>query len=160
VARYTDRFTPVMGGVVVHNLEIIKYMKDIEFEVLTDAIKGYPDVDIISKNCRVWRVPPANITTSFANKMFFPQRLLAMKKRHSRKINWLNSSDMDLVHVHGPTIGMEALKADSLTGNRNHSKAVHFTDLKIPKILTMHGLFSPYNESPIWLDFEKDLVLE
>jgi len=158
IAHYTDRFYPTTGGIQIHIQSIINYMKDVDFNIITDAIENYKNIEKFSKNCRICRSNPRSIITPIGNKMFFPQRSIATSIRHKRKIEWLNNSNMDVVHVHGPAIGMDNHKADSILGRSFFSRGINFKKISIPKILTMHGLFSPYSESNFFLQFERELI--
>ena len=155
VAHFSDRFYPSFGGIQVHIEAIIEYMKDLEFTIITDHLKATTEKERFSPNCKIIRFKPRSIISNTMNKFYFPQRIQATRKRHKKKIDWLNSSDLDIVHVHGPAIGMDIHKIDGILGKQLLSKPIEFSELKKPKIMTMHGLFSPYKQSKFFLEFEK-----
>lgn len=158
VVHFSDAFFPTIGGVQTHISSLVDYLKNDEFTIITDALKDEKDEEQFSDNCRIIRFGPHNVISDMGNKLLFPQRLAASRTRHKKKIDWINGSKTEVVHVHGFNIGMDTFKLDRYLNKRSFSKSISFDELKKPALLTMHGLISPYNDSKVYAEFEKELV--
>ena len=147
VAHFTDSFHPRVGGVEIHVDSIVRSIPDVDFTVITDAIRGTKREERYATNCLIKRFGPPGITTKFGNKILFPERVLAAIKRHEKKLAWVGETKPDLLHVHGFGIAMDTLKADGLIGSKLFSSKISFKAVGTPKLLTMHGLFN-FSKAP------------
>jgi glycosyltransferase involved in cell wall biosynthesis len=131
-------------------------MRDVRFAVITKAERGLPSSEPYGANCDVVRVGPASIMPRRIHRPFFPQRVIAAELRHRSMV--VRASESDVVHVHGPALGMDLLRADGILGRAAFSKILTFRDVGKPKLLTMHGLFSPYSDAKVYREFERALA--
>jgi glycosyltransferase involved in cell wall biosynthesis len=163
VVQYYDRFKPLIGGVETH-IENIIQSPNIEFEVITNAIPDQPLKQIYSKNATIRRFTPYDRTNyPYKNKtksrMSFPYRVMTDVIRNNNKIKYLKKSKFDILHVHGPALSMNLQRIDGWIKKPILTRNIPFNSITKTKILTMHGLFSPYTSNPFAEKYEKNLVM-
>lgn len=163
IIQYYPRFYPIMGGTEVYLANIVKDISDCHFEIVTNALYGYPLTEHFSGNAHILRFLPYDrnlvpFRTKSVSKALFPYRLLSDIIRVKKKYAYLKRSKFDLLHVHG--IGFEGnfLRVDSWLKFSLFTKLIDFTFINSPKLLTMHNLFSPFTNNPAAKKFEHHII--
>lgn len=163
VAHYTDYYYPLLGGVQTHIDTIVNSMLNYNHVIITNEIPGCEIQANILKNSNIIYFPP--IDRRYCPKynlplhrLLFPWRLIADFRRNRTKAKYLNNGDYDLLHVHGPAINMNYLGVDTRLRSCFLTKQSYFPRINKPKILTLHGLFSPYSSNPVAKEYEEYLI--
>lgn len=162
IMHYYDRYKPLLGGVETH-IENIVHIKEFNHEIITDAIPSLPIKEEIASNAVVHRFKPYDRTISpykskIKSRATFPYRVYSDIIRNKSKFDYLNNSDYDILHVHGPALSMNFLRVDKWLRTPLMTKGLRFDKIDKPKILTMHGLFSVFTSNPYAEKYEKRLV--
>ncbi|MCK5037905.1 MAG: glycosyltransferase family 4 protein [Thermoplasmata archaeon] len=162
IIHYNDRFKPLLGGVETHIESLVK-IPNIDFEILTNAVPDIPLNEKLSSHVSINRVRPNDrANTPFENKMVskitFPYRVMAEKARNKKKLKYLEQAEYDVLHVHGPALSMTLQRVDRRSEKVHYMKKLDFKSIERPKVLTMHGLFSPFTSNPFAEEYEKLLI--
>ncbi len=163
IIQYNPRFYPIMGGGEVHVANIVKGLSDYNFKIVTNALYGYPLVENFSQNVQILRFLPNDrnlipFKTKSFNKALFPYKLLSDIIRQKQKYSYLKNSSFDLLHIHG--IGFESnfLKTDRILNCTMFTKLIDFSFIDIPKVITIHNLFSPFTQDKLSRKFEQHII--
>ncbi|KAF5436401.1 Glycosyltransferase involved in cell wall bisynthesis [Candidatus Methanophagaceae archaeon] len=144
IGQYYDGYYKASGGVETYITDITKNL-EYEFEILTDAIPGYPLLEKTSRRVTIRRFKPYNYAltpykTLQTKKILFPYRVLTDTIRMKNKHKHLKEVTYDLVHFHGSGVGGALTR---LSYKLKSLKLVEtLTDFSYvePKLLTVHGL--------------------
>lgn len=144
IGQYYDGYYKASGGIETYITEITQNL-DYEFEIVTDAIPGYPLIENSSKGVTIRRFNPNNYAlTPFRSirnkKMLFPYRVLTDMMRMKNKHKYLKKANHDLVHFHGSGVGGALTKLSYMLKSAKLIKKLTDYSYIEPKILTVHGL--------------------
>ena len=162
--QYYSGYYKGSGGAETHITELVKNL-DYNFEILTDALPGYPLIENPWKNVKIIRFEPNNYTIAsfnyrFISRLLFPYRLYADIKRVSNKHKFLKKANYDLVHFHGSGVGGALAKlCYMLKSPKLIEKLTDFSYIE-PKIVTVHGLSSLMTDDPIVKELEMKFITQ
>ena len=162
IAIYIPRWHPSIGGMEIHVSNLVKHAKNFKFEILTNAIPGYPEIEKISERIIVKRIGPNDrnyvpIGSNQIHKTTFPYRHLADKKRLKNIQRYIEKSNFDIFHMHYPYIPHTFVKMSSIMNKPVSKNSLIFHSDK-PTLLTIHGLLSKLNKNPIYDSYEKHII--
>jgi glycosyltransferase involved in cell wall biosynthesis len=148
-ARYRNGF----GGMETHITELVKNLS-YEFEIISDAIPGYPLIEQYSKNVTIRRFKPYNygLTPSKSiktKKILFPYRVLTDIVRIKNKHKYLKKVNYALVHFHDPGVGGALIKSSYMLKSAKIIEILTDYSYVAPKILTVHGLSCLMTDDPL-----------
>lgn len=163
ITQYTDRFYPILGGGETHIDEIVKNIPEYEFDILTDAVPGFPYMEQYLSNTTILRFSPSDSILNVSgrrklSKILFPYRVLATWMRLKRKYAYLKKADFDVLHVHGTGISNTLLRVDGKLNKILLTKSIDFSFIKKTKILTVHTLPSNFTNNPLDRKHELRLI--
>ena len=151
VIHYSFMFYPVISGVHNRIRTIVDNMPDYRFEILTDALSGYPRTERLSGNTTIRRMPPNNWAFQYRPPFGMPQRLALYlggaldTLRYSKKRKYLSSARFDLLHVYNLDIA-NIMAFNSLFGTKRFNviadMMMDFSYLEQPVIFEDVGGFS------------------
>jgi glycosyltransferase involved in cell wall biosynthesis len=162
IGQYYDGYYKASGGVETYITDITKNL-EYEFEILTDAIQGYPLLEKLSKSVTIKRFKPNNYAlmpykTLQTKKILFPYRVLTDILRMKNKHKYLKEVTYDLVHFHGSGVGGALTR---LSYMMNSLKLIeNSTDFSYvePKLLTVHGLSCLMTDDPLVKEQEMNFI--
>jgi glycosyltransferase involved in cell wall biosynthesis len=163
ILQYNPRFYPIIGGGELYIANIVRGIKEYYFDIITNALSGYPLRERFSNNAQVLRFLPYdwNLISSHTKKLdkaLFPYRLLSDIIRLRKKYAYLKKSKFDLLHVHGIGFEVNFLRVDSWLKFPILTKLIDFTFVSAPKLLTMHNLISPFMNNSVAKKFEHHII--
>lgn len=163
IVQYNPRFHPCVGGGETYVSNLVTNIKEYSFEVVTNSLPGIPEEEYFSENVLVKRFPPndknlCSFGNPFIRKFSFPWRVFTDILRLQKKNKYLIKSTPNLVHFHGIGFCNNLLKIDMQINRLFFSKLVNFNEIKTPKIITIHNLFSSLNSCPILKAYEKFII--
>ncbi len=163
ICHYTDFYYPLLGGVQAHVDTIVKNSPDYKCTVLTNKIPGSCDQLVNDKKDTLTYVSPTDrrnypMQNKIAHKLFFPQRIISDIIRNYNKLKNIQMNEYDLLHVHGPAINMNFISIDERLGKCLFTRMTRFSTFDNQKVLTLHGLFSPYSKNSITKEYEEFLI--
>ncbi|MBI5001485.1 MAG: glycosyltransferase family 4 protein [Euryarchaeota archaeon] len=118
---------------------------------MTNALPNTPKQHtIISPHNTIYRIGPNDRSSipyqnHTISKVSFPFRLIGDLIRYKRKISKLENIDYDLLHVHFHLLEQNLLRFDRWLKRPFFTKLINFTNIKKPKIATVHGLSTLHN---------------
>lgn len=162
IGQYYDGYYNASGGVETHITDITQNL-DYEFEIITDAIPGYPSIEKISKKVTIKRCKPYNyglipFRSLQTKKILFPFRVLTDVIRMKNKHEYLKKTNYDLTHFHGSGVGGALTKLSyMLKSSKLTEKFSDFSYVE-PKILTVHGLSCLMTDDPLVKEQETNFI--
>ena len=145
--HYFDGFYPASGGVEAYIRDIARVTSDPGL-VITDAVRGLPQEEIVRAGFEVRRVGPENSSLDARPRLvnrraFFPARFLADVLRTRKKLGIARETRSRILQAHGLNIPGTAfrLRLERRPGTLLRWLA-DFDRIGSPKIATVHGLLS------------------
>jgi glycosyltransferase involved in cell wall biosynthesis len=163
ICHYTDFYYPLLGGVQTHVDTIVQNSLDYKCTILTNKIPGSHDQLINNEKDILTYVSPMDyrnypMQNRVVHKLFFPQRIISDIIRNYNKLKNIQMNGYDLLHVHGPAINMNFISIDERLGRCLFTRMTRFNTFDNQKVLTLHGLFSPYSKYSITKEYEERLI--
>lgn len=163
IVQYNPRFYPCVGGGETYVSNLITNIKEYNFEIVTNSLPGLPTEEYFSEKILVKRfIPYDRSLYSFDNhllrKFSFPWRFFTDILRLRMKNEYLKRSTCNLIHFHGIGFCNNLLKVDTKINYMLFSKLINFNGINIPKIITIHNLFSSLNHCPVLETYEKFII--
>lgn len=164
ILQFYDGYYEASGGIETHITDLTQKLGH-EFEIITDAIPGYPVIEKPDQNSTIKRFKPDNyaLTTLRSirnNKVSFPYRVLTDTMRINNKHKYLRRANYDLVHFHGSGAGGAIVKLSYILRSAQLTdKLTDFSYIK-QKILTVHGLSSLLIGDPIVKEQEMKFITQ
>lgn len=164
IAQYNPRFYPIIGGGETHISNLVKSMKDFNFEIITNALPSNSLKEKFSGNTLIRRFLPYDRSLISSNnlipsKYYFPYRLMNDIIRIYRQKQFIKDSNYDIIHFHGIGFSGNLLRADSWINTLLLSRCINnFDYVDTPKILTIHNLFSPLATNTFYEKYEHYII--
>ena len=173
VTHWNMRFFPLMGGIGTYISSLIRNMPDVEFDIVTNALRGSPLSERFADNATISRFPPYDPVILFWNrwgrKALVPPAAAAENLRTLREKRYLRANPPDLIHFHDiDTYTVEVLR---LLGSPRrfidrYARMYHPDALPAPTLLTKHfdTMLIPNSVWALWerlftLQFRNIIVL-
>ena len=162
IALHCQRWFPSIGGMETHISNLVNNCTNFEFEILTNTIPGYPEIDKLNERVIVRRFAPndrsfAPLSNSVFHKISFPYRYISDITRQKNFQKYIDKSDFDVFHAHYPNIPHTFGKISKLTNRTASKKRIVFKTIK-PRLLTIHGLLSQMNSETVLQEYEKYVI--
>ncbi|MCZ7395504.1 MAG: glycosyltransferase family 4 protein [Candidatus Methanoperedens sp.] len=163
IAQYNPRFNPIVGGGETYISNLVESMKNYNFEIITNALPGHPLEEKFSENTLIRRFLPYDRSlipfgNSALSKYSFPYRIMTDIIRIYRKNQFIGNSSYAIIHFHGMGFGGNLLRVDKWIKTLFLSKYIDFNWISIPKVLTIHNLFSPLTDNAIFEKYEHYII--
>lgn len=164
IGIYNPRFSPLIGGGNLYFSNIIQSMNDYMFEVVTNALPGYPLYEKFSNNAVINRFLPYDrnlipFKPDIISKITFPYRTYCNLIREKKKLEYLSkNNELDMLHVSGIGFGSNLLWVDVKIKALFFTKIFRFYDISLPQVITMHNLFSPFSSNPVYANFQHFVI--
>ena len=145
-----------------HISNLVNNCTNFEFEILTNAVPDYPELEKLNGRTVVRRFAPddrsfAPLRNSVFHKFSFPYRYISDSTRQKNIQKHIDKGDFDVFHAHYPNIPHTFAKISKLTGRTASKKKIIFETVK-PRLLTIHGLLSKMNPEAVWGEYEDYII--
>ncbi|MBU4204637.1 glycosyltransferase family 4 protein [Patescibacteria group bacterium] len=162
ILQYHTGYYKSSGGVETYITGLVKNL-DYNFEILADALPGYPLIDYPRKNVKIIRFKPDNYNIAsfnyrFINRVLFPYRLYADIIRIKNKRKYLKRAKYDLVHFHDSGVGGALTKLSYMLKSAKLFENLADFSYVEPKILTIHGLSCLMTDNPMVKEQEMNFI--
>jgi glycosyltransferase involved in cell wall biosynthesis len=166
VAHWNMRFFPLVGGIETHIASLIRNMPDVQFCVVTNALKGESLKSEFSENAGIHRFRPYDPMrarkTHWGSKVLLAPSSAAEILRTLRQRLYIKKRKPDLVHLHD--IDRNTIEILRRFGSPKRFVQLFNSmfkpdDLHIPFLLTKHFDTMLIPDSP-WAAWEKSFTLQ
>ena len=145
VIQWLDKFHPPLGGGPTAVLTLINYMQDVEFEIITNAVDGFPLTEKYSCNAFIHSFSPYDIVhlakyKGITKPFMLPRKVISEYIRFNNKCKYLEKTEYDILHVNGPGINYGFSTFDRLAHIYFLQTISNFNFVNKPKLLTLHGM--------------------
>lgn len=144
VIQWLDKFYPPLGGGPASILTLMNGLKEIEFEVITNASFEYPNLQQYSSNVSIRCFLPYDVTQrsfykELTKPLYFPYKVASEYVRFKNKKKFLINAEYDILHVNGPELNYGFITFDRLLHRPFLQKISRFDFVNKPKVLTLRG---------------------
>lgn len=157
IIQWYDTFNYELGGAPTSILALAEGMKDVESEVIVNAVRNFPLIQKHSENVSIRSFLPYEVF--YSTKLFLlPYKLLLEYIRFKNKKEYLENTKYDILNVNGPTVNWRFIEFDKVLHKPFLQKITNFKFVNKPKLLTLRGMPSDLTNNPIDIYNEKRMI--
>jgi len=157
IIQWYDTFNYVIGGAPTSVLALADAMKDVESEVIVNAVRDFPLIQKYSENVNIRSFLPYEVF--HGTKLFLlPYKLLLEYIRFKNKKEYLENTNYDILNINGPTVNWRFINFDKVLHMPFLQKITNFKFVNKPKVLTLRGMPSDSTNNPIDIYNEKIMI--